>query len=73
MVVRAGVEPTTLRLKAINSTKAPPCPTFIQICGQTEGQSYRQIGTLTDRHNKSRQIEGQTDRWNRKDGDLSNA
>src|SRR6218665_1501612 len=27
MVARAGVEPTTLRLKAIDSTKAPPCPT----------------------------------------------
>ena len=24
----AGVEPTTLRLKAIDSTKAPPCPTL---------------------------------------------
>ena len=28
MAARAGVEPTTLRLKAIDSTKAPPCPTF---------------------------------------------
>ena len=28
MVARAGVEPTTLRLKAIDSTKAPPCPTI---------------------------------------------
>src|SRR6218665_2581154 len=27
MAARAGVEPTTLRLKAIDSTKAPPCPT----------------------------------------------
>src|SRR6218665_2389113 len=26
---RAGVEPTTLRLKAIDSTKAPPCPIFV--------------------------------------------
>src|SRR6218665_2181721 len=26
MADRAGVEPTTLRLKAIDSTKAPPCP-----------------------------------------------
>src|SRR6218665_3746938 len=26
MEARAGVEPTTLRLKAIDSTKAPPCP-----------------------------------------------
>src|SRR6218665_3522572 len=26
MAARAGVEPTTLRLKAIYSTKAPPCP-----------------------------------------------
>ena len=26
MAARAGVEPTTLRLKAIDSTKAPPCP-----------------------------------------------
>ena len=25
MAARAGVEPTTLRLKAIDSTKAPPC------------------------------------------------
>src|SRR6218665_2197943 len=28
MPARAGVEPTTLRLKAIDSTKAPPCPTW---------------------------------------------
>src|SRR6218665_655645 len=28
MAARAGVEPTTLRLKAIDSTKAPPCPTI---------------------------------------------
>src|SRR6218665_1621808 len=28
MAARAGVEPTTLRLKAIDSTKAPPCPTM---------------------------------------------
>ena len=27
MAARAGVEPTTLQLKAIDSTKAPPCPT----------------------------------------------
>src|SRR6218665_3634526 len=27
MAARAGGEPTTLRLKAIDSTKAPPCPT----------------------------------------------
>ena len=27
MAARAGIEPTTLRLKAIDSTKAPPCPT----------------------------------------------
>ena len=27
MAARVGVEPTTLRLKAIDSTKAPPCPT----------------------------------------------
>src|SRR6218665_623612 len=27
MAARARVEPTTLRLKAIDSTKAPPCPT----------------------------------------------
>ena len=27
MAARAGVEPTTLWLKAIDSTKAPPCPT----------------------------------------------
>src|SRR6218665_2224867 len=27
MAARAEVEPTTLRLKAIDSTKAPPCPT----------------------------------------------
>src|SRR6218665_1758228 len=26
MAARAGVEPTTLRLKAIDSTNAPPCP-----------------------------------------------
>src|SRR6218665_1447421 len=26
MAARAGVDPMTLRLKAINSTKAPPCP-----------------------------------------------
>src|SRR6218665_2523741 len=31
MAARAGVEPTTLRLKAIDSTKAPPCPTEIYI------------------------------------------
>ena len=27
MATRAGVEPTTLRLQVIDSTKAPPCPT----------------------------------------------
>ena len=27
VAARAGVEPTTLRLKVIISTKAPPCPT----------------------------------------------
>src|SRR6218665_1145948 len=32
MVARAGVEPTTLRLKVIVSTKAPPCPTTYSIC-----------------------------------------
>jgi len=29
MAARAGVEPTTLRLKAIDSTKAPPCPMLL--------------------------------------------
>ena len=29
MAARVGVEPTTLQLKAIDSTKAPPCPTKI--------------------------------------------
>src|SRR6218665_1747877 len=28
LAARAGVEPTTLRLKAIDSIKAPPCPTM---------------------------------------------
>src|SRR6218665_3858315 len=28
VVARVGVEPTTLRLKVIVSTKAPPCPTM---------------------------------------------
>src|SRR6218665_2925981 len=28
VAARAGVEPTTLRLKVIVSTKAPPCPTY---------------------------------------------
>ena len=27
MAARAGVEPTTLRLRVIASTNAPPCPT----------------------------------------------
>src|SRR6218665_1720337 len=31
MAARAGVEPTTLRLKAIDSTKAPPCPTLLPL------------------------------------------
>src|SRR6218665_1348944 len=31
MAARAGVEPTTLRLRAIASTNAPPCPTCV--CG----------------------------------------
>ena len=31
MAARAEVEPTTLRLKAIDSTKAPPCPTILMI------------------------------------------
>src|SRR6218665_1521036 len=35
MAARAGVEPTTLRLKAIDSTKAPPCPTIGVICTPT--------------------------------------
>src|SRR6218665_2319380 len=29
MAARAGVEPTTLRLRIITSTNAPPCPTNI--------------------------------------------
>src|SRR6218665_2660813 len=33
MAARAGVEPTTLRLKAIDSTKAPPCPTYHSVSG----------------------------------------
>ena len=32
MAARAGVEPTTLRLKAIDSIKAPPCPTRSPRC-----------------------------------------
>src|SRR6218665_2873666 len=32
MAARAGVEPTTLRLKAIDSTKAPPCPNVRDQC-----------------------------------------
>ena len=28
MAARAGVEPTTLRLKAIDATNVPPCPTM---------------------------------------------
>src|SRR6218665_4151920 len=31
MAARAGVEPTTLRLKVIDSTKAPPRPTLAMI------------------------------------------
>jgi len=31
MAARAGVEPTTLRLKAIASTKASPCPTTLHM------------------------------------------
>src|SRR6218665_141083 len=30
MAARAGVEPTTLRLRVIASTNAPPCPTKIK-------------------------------------------
>ena len=29
VVARAGVEPTTLRLKAIDSTNVPPCSTWL--------------------------------------------
>src|SRR6218665_1444769 len=32
VAARAGVEPTTLRLKVIVSTKAPPCPTLCAKC-----------------------------------------
>src|SRR6218665_36188 len=39
MAARAGVEPTTLRLKAIDSTKAPPCPTYASKMEET-GFSY---------------------------------
>jgi len=31
MAARAGVEPTTFRLKAIDSTKAPPRPTDVNV------------------------------------------
>src|SRR6218665_618387 len=31
MAARVGVEPTTLRLKAIDSINAPPCPTYMYI------------------------------------------
>ena len=34
MAARAGIEPTTLRSKYIDSTKAPPCPTMnVGRCG----------------------------------------
>ena len=34
MAARAGVEPTILRLKAIDSTKMPPCNmAMLYICG----------------------------------------
>src|SRR6218665_2960836 len=33
VTARAGVEPTTLRLKVIDSTKAPSCPSCACACG----------------------------------------
>src|SRR6218665_1085142 len=44
MAARAGVEPTTLRLKAIDSTKAPPCPTMPQ-CALTHGKASRLLAS----------------------------
>ena len=38
MAARAGVEPTTLRLKVIDSTNAPPRPTLMEVYKETEYQ-----------------------------------
>ena len=48
MAARAGVEPTTLQLKAIDSTKAPPCPTS---GGQLSGVNGLEDNVLE--HNKN--------------------
>src|SRR6218665_3155113 len=57
MAARAGVEPTTLRLKAIDSSKAPPCPTWWR-------PQYRQLTrelvaytiTMMRTHDKSNRV-----------------
>ena len=41
MAARAGVEPTTLQLKVIISTKAPPCPTSDVLGLDVEMQTIR--------------------------------
>ena len=47
MAVRAGAEPTTLRLKAIDSTKAPPCPiNFNNICNYVNDVNTRLYGRV---------------------------
>src|SRR6218665_1001016 len=43
MAAREGLEPTPLRLKAIDSTKAPLSPT-----SQCEGQTCKNIAALSD-------------------------
>src|SRR6218665_1070153 len=42
MAARAGVEPTTLRLRAVDSTKEPPCPVPIYTVPKT-GTVYKNI------------------------------
>src|SRR6218665_3022977 len=46
MVARAGVEPTTLRLKVIDSTKAPPCLKEGIIWSETTLTPHSQIKSL---------------------------
>ena len=44
VAARAGVEPTTLRLKVIDSTKAPPRPTTYHIYATRQKRAFSIVG-----------------------------
>ena len=47
MAARAGVEPTTLRMKVIDSTKAPSRPTILHEIYTTKMEAYQKYSKIT--------------------------